>query len=182
LTKPVAAGAYVWAALSWGAWQTEYGRWLLLGLVLCFWGDVLLIAKDRRAWFRAGIFAFLAGHVAFIAAFLRLPVGLTGLVLGNLSAAALAWFVLTWLPARLPEGFRRLVVLYAAVVCFMLVAAFASADGSGIWTIALGASLFAISDLSVARDRFIARAFVNRLWGLPFYFAAQLILASTVAS
>jgi hypothetical protein len=62
----------------------------------------------------------------------------------------------------------------------MLVAAFATADGSGIWTIALGASLFAISDLSVARDRFVARAFVNRLWGLPLYFAAQLILASTV--
>jgi uncharacterized membrane protein YhhN len=180
LTKPVAAGAFVWAAVAWGAWDSGYGRWLLLGLVLSFLGDVLLIPRSRRSWFRAGLLAFLLAHVAYAVAFLRLPIGMTGLVLGNLCAAGLAWLVLSWLVPRLSAGFRRLVMAYVVVICVMLVAAFATADGSGIWTIALGASLFAISDLSVARDRFVARAFVNRLWGLPLYFAAQLILASTV--
>ena len=181
LTKPVTAGAYVWAVIEWGAWGSGYGRWLLLGLVLSFLGDVLLIPRSRRRWFRSGILAFLLAHVAYVVAFLQLPIGMAGLVLGNLCAAGLAWLVLTWLIPRLSAGFRRLVMAYVAVICAMLVVAFASADGSGIWTIALGASLFAISDLSVARDRFVARAFVNRLWGLPLYFAAQLILASTVA-
>ena len=182
LTKPLAAAAYVWAAVSWGAWGSTYGRWLLLALVLSFCGDLLLIPKDRRGWFRAGILAFLLAHVAYVVAFLRLPIGLTGLLLGNLCAAGLAWLVFSWLVPRLPAGFRRLVVAYLGVICGMLVAAFASAGGSGIWAIALGGSLFAISDLAVARDRFVARSLVNRLWGLPLYFAAQLILASTVVA
>jgi len=181
LTKPVAAGAYVWAALNWGALETSYGRWVLLGLVLCFWGDVLLIPKNRRSWFRAGIIAFLSGHLAYISAFLSLPTGKVGLLVGILLAAILAWFVMSWLEPNLPAGFRRLVVIYVAVICSMVVAACAAADGSGFWSIALGSSLFAISDVSVARDRFVAKAFANRAWGLPMYFTAQLILASTVA-
>ena len=64
LTKPIAAAAYVWAAIEWGALGTPYGRWVLLGLTLSFLGDVLLIPKNRRSWFRAGILAFLAGHLA----------------------------------------------------------------------------------------------------------------------
>jgi hypothetical protein len=44
----------------------------------------------------------------------------------------------------------------------------------------LGAVMFYASDLSVARDRFVKRGFLNRVWGLPLYYAAQLVLASTV--
>ena len=43
-----------------------------------------------------------------------------------------------------------------------------------------GALLFYLSDLSVARDRFVAPGFANGLVGLPLYYAAQLVLASTV--
>lgn len=179
--KPLAAGAYVWFALSLGALASPYGRWLLLGLVLCWWGDVLLIPKQKRAWFRAGILAFLAGHLAYVAAFLHLSKGWIGLAMGSVLSAILAGVVFSWLVPRLPQAFRRLVVVYVAVICSMLVAAFWAADGSGIQRIALGASLFALSDISVARDRFVSKAFINRAWGLPLYFAAQLILASTVA-
>jgi uncharacterized membrane protein YhhN len=182
LCKPLAAAAYVWAALAWGALESTYGRWLLAGLVLCWWGDVLLIPRQRRAWFRAGILAFLVGHLAYIAAFLHLRIGLLGLVMGNLMAAALVWLVWSWLGPRLPSDYRRLVAVYVIVICAMLVAAFAAADGVDRWAIALGATFFALSDVSVARDRFVTKAFVNRAWGLPLYFAAQLILASTVAS
>jgi len=41
-----------------------------------------------------------------------------------------------------------------------------------------GALMFLVSDLAVARDRFVAQGFINRLWGLPLYYAAQLVLAS----
>jgi hypothetical protein len=33
----------------------------------------------------------------------------------------------------------------------------------------------------VARDRFVSHQFVNRAWGLPLYYAAQLLLATTPA-
>ena len=48
-------------------------------------------------------------------------------------------------------------------------------------TLALGALAFAASDVSVARERFVAPAFANGAWGLPLYFAAQLVLAGSVA-
>jgi uncharacterized membrane protein YhhN len=46
--------------------------------------------------------------------------------------------------------------------------------------ILIGALAFFLSDLSVARNRFVAPGFVNRLWGLPLYYAAQLLLASSI--
>jgi uncharacterized membrane protein YhhN len=46
--------------------------------------------------------------------------------------------------------------------------------------ILLGAMLFVVSDLAVARNRFVARAFINRAIGLPLYFTAQLLLAASV--
>ncbi|HAN30227.1 MAG TPA: hypothetical protein DCQ06_01395 [Myxococcales bacterium] len=45
-----------------------------------------------------------------------------------------------------------------------------------IWLL-LAALLFWLSDISVAIDRFAAGGYINRLWGLGFYYAAQFILA-----
>jgi hypothetical protein len=39
-----------------------------------------------------------------------------------------------------------------------------------------------VSDLFVARDRFVQPGFVNRLLGLPLYYAAQAMLAISTAS
>ncbi|MEW6270427.1 MAG: lysoplasmalogenase family protein, partial [Thermodesulfobacteriota bacterium] len=69
LCKPLASAGFVATALAAGAWQTAYGRLVLLALVLSWWGDVLLIPRARAA-FAAGIASFLAGHLAFAAAFL----------------------------------------------------------------------------------------------------------------
>jgi len=44
----------------------------------------------------------------------------------------------------------------------------------------LGALLFLLSDLAVARDRFVAPVFINRVWGLPMYFCGQLLFAFSV--
>ena len=41
----------------------------------------------------------------------------------------------------------------------------------------IAAVMFAVSDIFVARDRFVSPSVVNRLWGLPLYYAAQLIFA-----
>jgi hypothetical protein len=47
--------------------------------------------------------------------------------------------------------------------------------------VAVGALAFTASDVSVARDRFVKHEFVNRAWGLPLYFGAQLLIAVTPA-
>ena len=44
-----------------------------------------------------------------------------------------------------------------------------------------GAVLFFLSDLGVARDRFVSPGVWNRAVGLPLYYGAQLLLAASVA-
>ena len=44
----------------------------------------------------------------------------------------------------------------------------------------VGAFAFYLSDLAVARQRFVVKSFTNKAWGLPLYFGAQLVLAWTV--
>ena len=83
LTKPVASAAFIAVAVCSGALDSDYGRLILLGLGLCLLGDVLLIPAGRLAVFRAGVFAFLAGHVAFAAAFLTQPRSLPWLAVGG---------------------------------------------------------------------------------------------------
>ena len=46
-TKPVAAAGFVAVALTAGATGTPHGTWILLGLVLSFVGDLLLLPSDR---------------------------------------------------------------------------------------------------------------------------------------
>ena len=46
--------------------------------------------------------------------------------------------------------------------------------------IAVGAIAFTISDLFVARERFVQTGFANGAIGLPLYFGSQLLLAYSV--
>ena len=87
LTKPVASAAFIAVAVISGALDSDYGRLILLGLGLCLLGDVLLIPEGRLAVFRAGVFAFLAGHVAFAAAFLTQPRSLAWLAVAAVALA-----------------------------------------------------------------------------------------------
>ena len=45
-----------------------------------------------------------------------------------------------------------------------------------------GATAFYLSDLAVARNRFVAPGPVNRAWGLPLYYGGQALLALSVGA
>ena len=75
---------------------------------------------------------------------------------------------------------RGPVLAYVVVISLMLVAALGSVSQPREVQIALGALAFYGSDLAVARDRFVAPGFANKAWGLPLYYGAQLLLASSV--
>lgn len=62
----------------------------------------------------------------------------------------------------------------------MISLAVAASSSSMPLTVALGAVAFAVSDISVARDRFVKRAIANKAWGLPLYYTAQLLFAMSV--
>lgn len=70
---------------------------------------------------------------------------------------------------------------YLVVIGVMSALACAVTAAGGPLAVAGGALAFTASDVSVARDRFVRHEFVNRAWGLPLYYAAQLLIAATPA-
>lgn len=180
--KPAASLCFVALAAANGALDTDYGRWLLVGLVLCLLGDVLLIARAQKA-FLAGMGAFALGHAAYIVAF---SVNWAGFSLLTATAGGamliLAGATLRWLWPHLKD-FRWPVAAYAAIIAVMVFASAGVAPPDGLapaWAVIAGAVGFAVSDLAVARDQFVKPALFNKLWGLPLYYASQLLLASSV--
>lgn len=178
--KLVAATAYLAAAWSLGATSTDYGRVLLSGMALCWMGDLFLVSNNRPRLFLMGLASFLLGHVAYIAAFAVRGVSNTALLTAGFLMALFAWQVLRWLNPFLDDRMRRPVWLYVTAISLMMTLAVGTYVFDENWTIPAGALLFLLSDLAVARDRFIARGFINRAWGLPLYFCGQLVLASSV--
>jgi uncharacterized membrane protein YhhN len=177
ISKTTASTCFVGVALCFiaGASDGVYW-WILAGLVLGAAGDAALLFSGQAA-FLAGLSAFLAGHVAYVIAFAILvpPVewlGLSVVLVCVFGAGALAWLFPHLGSMRIP------VVFYIVVLCTMVVAA-SSLPGRvpGGSTFALGAVLFAVSDLAVARERFVGDTFTNKAWGLPTYYAGQLCMA-----
>lgn len=177
--KPAASTGFVATAVAAGALDGTYGRIVFVALLLCWLGDVLLIPKDERI-FRAGISSFLLGHVALVAAFYTRGLDLRWAAIAALLVVGPAVAILRWLRPHLEPPMRPAVTAYVTVISTMVAAAlgtFAAAPSPPILAAALG---FAVSDLSVARDRFVAPSFVNRAWGLPLYYAAVLLFATSV--
>lgn len=175
--KPLAAASFLPAAWIWGATASEYGRYILLGLALCACGDLLLIPRGTGPWLALGIFAFLAGHIAYAAAFLTLPQSPVALAVAALGCALVVWRVDRWLAPHLEAGFRWPVRCYCAGIGAMAVLALGAVGAGAPLSAGAGALGFMASDLSVARQRFVAPSFAWVAWGLPLYFASQLLLA-----
>lgn len=178
-SKTLASVAFVALAFAQHATRTPYGTAITVGLVLSLLGDVLLLFQDKRV-FMGGIFAFLLGHIAFTAAFFLRGIAFGPLEGGLLLALLIAGVVLRWLLPHSGE-LKGAVILYVVVISVMVPAAIACSVKNETYVPAVGALAFYVSDLSVARDRFVREGFVNRLWGLPLYYFAQVLLALSCA-
>ena len=179
--KILAASAYIAAALSLGALETAYGRLVVLAMAFCWAGDLLLVSRSSRGLFLGGLSAFLLGHVVYSVAF-----SVRGLVAGTgvfaLAAMGLfIWFIMRWLKPHLDARMRVPVLAYMLAISVMMATAAGSWAAQASLPLLLGAALFVASDVSVARNRFVAPGIINRAWGLPAYFIAQLLLAASVA-
>lgn len=177
VSKTVASiGFVVLGAIAWSA-GNPIATWLVVGLILCAAGDVLLLWKRT---FDAGLWTFLLGHVAYIVAFHHaLPFAawppVIAIVLVPAGLGALAWLWPHLKSKKIP------VCAYIAVISVMVWGAVATTtNGRFGWMVAVGATLFYFSDLTVARDRFVAPEFINRLIGLPLYYIGQILIALSV--
>ena len=179
--KLVASSAFVAVAIAAGALGSLYGRILLAGLVLSWFGDAFLISETRR-WFLFGLTSFLLAHVAYVVAF-----AVAGIerrwVLGALAPIAIiAVLVSLWLTPYLPPDMVWPVRAYTAVISVMVIMAFGTLGAGATPLIVAGASLFYLSDLSVAAMRFTDPLFPTYVLGLPLYYAGQLCLGLSVSA
>lgn len=180
LCKVAASTAFVLLALSLHATDSIYGQTILAALVLSSMGDVCLLS-ERSELFLSGLAFFLLAHIAFSVAFasgaLHVLAGVAGLVLMSIVGA----LTLRWLWPRLRAAYKTAVSAYVLAIIAMCSLAVAHSVASGAWLVGVGALAFAASDILVARNRFVAPGFANRAWGLPAYYAAQLMLAWSIA-
>lgn len=181
LAKPLASSGFLTYAWSCGALESGYGLAIGAGLVLSMLGDVCLLGRGATA-FLAGLIAFFAAHVAYCFAFASFDLALGSVLWFAAPLAVLAWVVRYVLTPYVPANMRRPVDAYILVITLMVAMAGAAWRSGASGLVPLGALAFYLSDLSVARQRFVGPDFGNRLWGLPMYYVGQLLLAASCAS
>ena len=149
---------------------------LLVGLVLSFVGDVLLIPKGKKVTFLLGLGSFLCAHVAYALAFVLRGVDTQGTLVGAAVMIAAGVPLARWLFSHVQGAMKPPVTGYVvAITAMVALAVGAVADGARL-TLAIGATLFYLSDLCVARERFVVRSLWNGIIGLPLYYVAQILL------
>lgn len=176
LAKLVASTSFVALALSVGAARSRSGRLLLAGLVLSWIGDMLLLGRTTSL-FLSGLLAFLMAHVAYIAAFAVHGIAWRWALVAAIPVVTVSVLVSMWLTPHVPATMQLPVWLYTAVISGMVLCAVGARGAGAVLAIPVGALLFYFSDLSVAAGQFVRPEFPNFVWGLPFYYGGQLLLA-----
>jgi uncharacterized membrane protein YhhN len=177
VAKPAASLGFVCIAWFAGALSSTFGSIMLGALVLCAIGDVLLIPAGHGAAFQLGTGSFVLGHGLYAWAFwLQRPALVATIITAAIMLVTLA-ITLRWLKPHLPAALTAPVYVYTGVISVMVSLAVGASVTLADPRLALAAIGFAASDLSVARDRFVQPSYVNLLWGLPLYYAAQVVFA-----
>ncbi len=184
MTKPLLSALFILAAISVPHSNPDYYGFILAGLLFCMAGDVFLIFFLSRKLFMVGLVSFLAGHILYNIAFFSMgsPGPLTVIIAMLCIAIGVAVFL--WLRPYLGAMIIP-VIAYIAIISMMVIGA-ASLVGNehlnftGRALVFCGAILFYVSDIFVARHRFVKKEYLNRLAGLPMYYAAQFMIAYSI--
>ncbi len=183
-TKPFLSALFILVALIQPHFHLSYYHLILCGLIFCFIGDICLAFFFHRLVFTLGLAAFLIGHLFYTAAFFVSAGTTAGTWISFAAITPLSGIVFMKLRPHL-GSMKGPVIAYIVIISFMVIGAgslsfcreFSLSDRL---LVLLGAVLFYISDLFVARHRFVKKTIINRYAGLPMYNAAQFMLAFSV--
>lgn len=173
--KPAVLTSLMVTALVLGAAGSGTGWWLLVALFFGLLGDIALLS-DTVPRFKAGVVAFLVGHLAYVACFVAL----------GLPRPAWAWLGLVPLAVALVAtrgvvpGVNRaaggtaatMVAAYSGVIGAMLVTAWLTGEP----LVALGATIFVASDSILSIDRFVRPLPHARLVLMVTYHVGQALI------
>jgi len=157
-------------------------RWLVAaGLLLSMGGDLLLLSRER---FRAGLASFFVGHVCYTLAFIMASacapqpgVLLTLLVVGGGILRVLWPHVRR---ERVPVASYIVMISIMAWTAIGRSAAATTPEPSGVLA-AAGAVIFMTSDATLALDRFVRPWRGAHAAVMVTYYAAQILIAASVA-
>ncbi|MFV0543672.1 MAG: lysoplasmalogenase [Marinicella pacifica] len=158
-----------------------FSVFLTIGFGLSLAGDVLLIKTSDKRLFLSGLLVFLLAHLAYSWAFIDAGIKRYDLMITAVVVMAAMIGCYVWLFRHLKGLMKTAVPAYLAAIGMMLIIAIITRHPAQP-LIVTGAVLFALSDLFVARQRFVSPGFNNRLIGLPLYYAGQLFLLSALLS
>ena len=176
VSKLLASTAFLGVALSVCALKSSYGKFLFAGLCLSWFGDMFLLAPTDKL-FLCGLVSFLLAHVAYITAFIVRGIKLKWALLAALPVILVSLGTSDWLAPYISPQMLVPVSLYTAVISLMVICAVGARGAGAPLLVPLGALLFYFSDLSVAALRFVSADLQSYIWGLPFYYGGQLLLA-----
>lgn len=180
VAKLSASAAFIAAALACGAAGSRYGRAIIGGLCLSWFGDAFLLGTTDGL-FLAGLVAFLLAHVAYLAAFLMHGIDRRAAALALLPVAAVSAGVLAWLLPHVGTALLIPVCAYLAVISLMVIGAVGARAAGATLLVPAGAIAFYLSDLGVAARQFLEPGFPPYVWSLPLYYLGQVLLALSTA-
>lgn len=185
VAKTIASLAFVGVGVL-AATDTPYARWIIVGLALGVVGDLALLGRAKRA-FIAGLIAFLFGHLAYVVAMAQVVAPARWLASAQFTALVPVAIAALAIAKLWPHvgALRVPVIAYVLAIVVMVIGAFAVMHAGALpyesrYRLAVGAVLFFVSDLAVARDKFLVQSIANRAFGLPAYYAGQLLIAWSV--
>nr|WP_283250989.1 lysoplasmalogenase [Rhabdothermincola salaria] len=171
--KPLVMVGLVVTALTLDASDDAVRVAVVVALVLSLAGDVFLMLP--RDLFVPGLASFLAAHVAYIVAMVLLGASGAGLPFGlvavGLAVAVVGGRVLRGAKAADPALVGP-VALYLAVISIMV----ATAAGTGLWLVVLGAVSFYVSDAVLGWTRFVSSFRHSRVVVMVTYHLGQALL------
>ena len=176
LTKPLPVLCLI-------AWLAPFAdadhRRIAMALALSAIGDVLL--EFQPPFFVPGLVAFLGAQVVYIVAFTardRRPQWLRAAPAALFGIGAYLWL------APSLGGLRGAVAAYILAICLMLWRAWATVGGPHPPRLArfaaIGATAFALSDILVAYNRFVAPVLALKFLLMVLYWSAQWLIAASV--
>ena len=173
----VASVLFVLAGIAGRAWKHEFGHFLLLALVLCCVGD---LAGPHD--FTHGTLAFLGAHLALIAAFLVQGIEWRRLISPLPLVAGVTWIGLArWILPHVPPSQYWLVCSYMSVLFVMVILSSVTRLLRGRALLMCGTFLFFISDIFVARWKFVDSSAINAFFCYPLYYISCAMLALSIS-
>ncbi|MEK6289512.1 MAG: lysoplasmalogenase [Acidobacteriota bacterium] len=158
-----------------------YRNLIIAGLCCSLVGDGLLMLPSDQ--FVPGLISFLIAHLLYIAAFRSRPSGLMSAWYG--AACVVYGSLMFWILSPGLGAMKLPVVVYLIVILTMAWQAlnrWGATRQAGAALAAIGAMLFVVSDSAIAINRFRVGFRLADLLILATYFAAQWLIAMSIAS